>query len=150
MERTYHIDQIEAIAADVLHVLNTKAILLIGEMGVGKTTFVKALVKVLGGKDEVSSPTFSIVNDYELPNDRMYHFDLYRIKDEGEALQFGIEDYLSSGHWIVMEWPEKIPNLLPEHVDTIELILNKDHSRTLKLNTHRNLTKKYGNKLQKL
>lgn len=133
MEIRYQIQDIESVAKQVIKALTTKTILLNGTMGVGKTTFVKALVKVLGSTDDVSSPTFSIINEYELPNDLCYHFDLYRIKDEDEALQFGIEDYFSSTHWIVMEWPEKIPNLIPENVDIIELVLNKDHSRTLKL-----------------
>jgi len=134
VEITYEIEDIDAVALQVLKALTTKTILLNGSMGVGKTTFVKAMVKALGSTDDVSSPTFSIVNDYVLPDDVMYHFDMYRIKDEDEALQFGIEEYLSSNHWIVMEWPDKIPNLVPEDVDRIELILNKDHSRTLKLN----------------
>lgn len=128
-------------AQQVLMAVNTKTILLNGNMGVGKTTFVKAFVKVLGSEDDVSSPTFSIVNEYQLPNDVLYHFDMYRIKDEDEALQFGIEDYLSSNHWVVMEWSENIPNLLPNDVDIIEIILNKDHSRTLKFTKNTVLTK---------
>ncbi len=150
MEVRYQIEDIGAVAQQVLGALTSKTILLIGDMGVGKTTFVKALVESLGSKDAVSSPTFSIVNEYELPDDVLYHFDLYRIKDETEALQFGIEDYLASTHWIVIEWPEKIPNLLNENVDIIELILNNDQSRTLKLNKNINLTNKYGKKLHKL
>lgn len=150
MEKQYQLKDIELIAQQVLKSVNTKTILINGDMGVGKTTFVKAFVKVLGSMDGVSSPTFSIVNEYHLPNDVLYHFDMYRIKDEDEALQFGIEDYLSSKHWVVMEWSENIPNLLPIEVDIIEIILNKDHSRTLKLNKNIDLTKKYGQNLQKL
>ncbi len=150
MNIRYQIQDIESVATQVLDALTTKTIVLNGSMGVGKTTFVKAFVKVLGSSDDVSSPTFSIVNEYELPNGLLYHFDMYRIKDEEEALQFGIEDYLESNQWIVIEWPEKMPNLLPEDFDIIELILNDDHSRTLKLNKNINLTKKYGKKLHKL
>ncbi len=150
MEITYQIQDIDSVAMQVLKALTTKTILLNGSMGVGKTTFVKSLLKALGSNDDVSSPTFSIVNEYELPNDLMYHFDLYRVKDEDEALQFGIEDYLSSNHWIAIEWSENIPNLVPENVDVIELILNSDLSRTLKLIKKENLTKKYGKNLQKL
>jgi tRNA threonylcarbamoyladenosine biosynthesis protein TsaE len=150
VEIRYHITEIESVAQQVLEALTTKIILLNGSMGVGKTTFVKALVKILGSDDSVSSPTFSIVNEYELPNDVLYHFDLYRIKDQEEAMQIGIEDYLSSNHWIVVEWPEKISNLLEANVDVIELILNNDYSRTLKLNKTIDLTNKYGKKLHKL
>ncbi len=150
MEITYQLQDIDSVAQLVLESLNTKTILLNGGMGVGKTTFVKALVKALGSEDDVSSPTFSIVNEYELPNDILFHFDMYRIKNEDEALQFGIEDYLSSSHWIVMEWPENIPKLIPDHVDSIEITLNSNHSRTLKLNKNINLTNKYGKKLHKL
>ncbi len=150
MEINYHLQDIELVAKRVLDSLSTKIILLNGNMGVGKTTFVKAFVKVLASEDDVSSPTFSIVNEYILPNDLMFHFDLYRIKDEDEALQFGIEDYLSSNRWIVIEWSEKITKLLPENVDVIEIILNKDHSRTLKLSEKKELTKINDNNLQKL
>ncbi len=150
MEIRYQIEEIEQVAQKVLRALRTKTILLKGDMGVGKTTFVKSLVKALGSSEAVSSPTFSIVNTYELTEGLLYHFDLYRIKDEDEALQLGIEDYLSSDHWIVMEWPENISNLLHENADVIEILLNDDHSRTLELKKNRNLTNKYGKKLQKL
>lgn len=150
MDILYQIEDIESVAMQVLDALTTKTLVLNGSMGVGKTTFVKAFVKALGSDDVVTSPTFSIVNEYELPNGLLYHFDMFRINNEEEALQFGIEDYLESNQWIVIEWPEKIPNLLPGNIDTIELILNKDNSRTLKLNKKINLTNKYGKKLHKL
>ncbi len=150
MEIRYQINDIEHVAEQVLRELTSRTILLKGDMGVGKTTFVKSFVKVLGSLDTVSSPTFSIVNTYELEDGVLYHFDLYRIKDEEEALQFGIEDYLSSNHWIVMEWPENVSNLLQENADVIEIFMNEDHSRTLKLNKNTNITKKYGTKLQNL
>lgn len=150
MEIRYQIHDIESVAQQIITVCKTKTILFKGNMGVGKTTFIKAMLKVLGSYDSVSSPTFSIVNEYELPTGLLYHFDLYRIKDEEEALQFGIEDYLTSNEWVVIEWPEKISNLLPEDVDVIELTLNTDHSRTLKLNKNINLTNIYGKKLHQL
>ena len=136
MEINYQLNEIDEVAQKVLGAVSSKIIVLNGGMGVGKTTFVKALVKALGSNDIVSSPTFSIVNEYELNDDLMYHFDMYRIKDENEALQFGIEDYLSTEHWILIEWPEKIPNLLPKNIIEIDLRLNKDNSRTLKLNSN--------------
>ena len=99
-----------------------KVVLFNGLMGAGKTTFIKALCKKLGVEDVTSSPTFSLVNDYQTPQgNSIYHFDLYRIKSEIEALDMGIEEYLYSGNWCFIEWPEKIPNLLPEHVTTINI-----------------------------
>ena len=150
MEIRYRLEEIEAVAQQVLKALKTKIILLNGNMGVGKTTFIKAVVKSLGSNDNVSSPTFSIVNEYDLENDKIFHFDMYRIKDEDEALQIGIEDYFSTDNWIIIEWSKNILNLLPNNVHVIELTLNKDHSRTLKLTENINLTKKYGTNLHKL
>ncbi len=92
-----------------------KLVALIGEMGAGKTTFVKAIGEVLGVEDTVSSPTFSIVNEYtSAKGETLFHFDFYRIDDEEEALDFGVEEYFDSGAFCFMEWPEKIESLLPE------------------------------------
>jgi len=87
-----------------------------GEMGAGKTTFIKAICQELGVTDAVSSPTFSIVNEYETANGkRLYHFDFYRIEEEQEALDIGTLEYFDSGNLCLIEWPTKIPNLLPDH-----------------------------------
>ncbi len=92
-----------------------KLVALIGEMGAGKTTFVKAICDVLGVEDSVSSPTFSIVNEYtSAQGETLFHFDFYRIDDEEEALDFGVEEYFDSDAFCFMEWPEKIESLLPE------------------------------------
>lgn len=92
-------------------------IALVGEMGVGKTTFVKAICEVLGVEDVVSSPTFSIVNEYTTAiGDVLYHFDFYRIEEEQEALDFGVEEYWDSGALCLMEWTEKVESLLPEDI----------------------------------
>lgn len=94
-------------------------------MGTGKTTFVHALCDVLGVKDAVGSPTFSIINQYQLADGHiLYHLDLYRIKDQEEAIQAGIEDVLYSGEYCMIEWPEKIPALMPDdalnvHLETV-------------------------------
>lgn len=87
-----------------------------GSMGAGKTTFIQAICKVLGVEDNVSSPTFSIVNEYETKyRETIYHFDFYRLKDQQEAMDIGYEDYLYSGNYVLIEWPEKIEELLPEN-----------------------------------
>ena len=91
-------------------------------MGTGKTTFVHALCDVLGVTDAVGSPTFSIINQYQLADGRtLYHLDLYRINDEEEAIQAGIEEVLYSGEYCMVEWPEKIPTLMPDNVLTVHL-----------------------------
>ncbi|MEO8933402.1 MAG: tRNA (adenosine(37)-N6)-threonylcarbamoyltransferase complex ATPase subunit type 1 TsaE [Xanthomarina sp.] len=127
----YSINELETIVEQLIKQLKSKTILLYGEMGVGKTTFVKALVKALGSTDQVSSPTYSIVNEYELVNDKIYHFDLYRIKDIEEAYNFGIEDYLDSKTWIIIEWPELIEDLITEDYNRVILQLNDNNTRTL-------------------
>ncbi len=141
-EYKYSIDNLEIIASALLEKATSKTLLFYGDMGVGKTTLIKALSKQLGSLENVNSPTFSIVNEYEITDDLIYHFDLFRIEDEEEALNFGIEDYLFSDHWIFVEWPEKLGSLLPEYFNTIEITLNKDGSRTLKLNTKTNIAEK--------
>lgn len=148
MEFKYSIEDIESVASVLLEQVTSKTLLFYGDMGVGKTTLIKALSKQLGYHSNVNSPTFSIVNEYEIEDGLIYHFDLYRIKDEEEALNFGIEDYLYSDQWIFVEWPEKLGNLLPEPSNKIEIILNTDGSRTLKLNIETNLTKEKA-KMQK-
>ncbi len=86
-----------------------------GEMGAGKTTFIKAICKELGVVDGMCSPTFSLVNEYIAGNgEKIYHFDFYRIRSDAEALDIGIEEYFYSGYYCMIEWPEKIINLLPE------------------------------------
>tara|TARA_R110002050_G_scaffold5560_5_gene24567 strand:+ start:6509 stop:6937 length:429 start_codon:yes stop_codon:yes gene_type:complete len=130
----YTLDSIDAIAKQIITCLNSKIIVVYGEMGVGKTTLIKALVKNLGSTDDVSSPTFSIVNEYEMISDTIYHFDLYRIKDLEEAYNFGFEDYLYSGNWVIIEWPEIIESVLPDIFDRLDLELQADCSRALTLN----------------
>jgi tRNA threonylcarbamoyladenosine biosynthesis protein TsaE len=102
-------------------------------MGVGKTTLIKELSKQLGVTDVINSPTFSLVNEYEIIKDKIYHFDFYRIKSEEEALDIGIEDYFFSGHWNLIEWPENISNLLPPNSTKIEMNKNQNGTRTLNI-----------------
>ncbi len=137
---TYNINDLSATAKKVLEQMHSKTLLLYGDMGSGKTTLVKALVSELGGEKEASSPTFSIVNEYKVENDKVYHFDMYRIEDETEALDIGIEEYLYSNHYNFIEWPENIKSLLPQDADSIYLSINQNGSRSLKLDHSLNLT----------
>lgn len=136
MEFTFTINEIESIAKKLLTQLEHKVVLFDAEMGVGKTTLIKELVKELGVKDPTNSPTFSIVNEYlsETTGNTVYHFDLYRIEDEEEAYDMGLDEYLDSGNWCFIEWPEKTPNLIPIAHSTIKINLLHDGSRKLTLN----------------
>lgn len=100
-----------------------------GNMGAGKTTFIHALCDAKGVKDVVGSPTFSIINEYVYANGngKIFHMDLYRLKDEEEAIQTGVEDCLYSDHICLVEWPEKAPGIFPDntihvYIDTIDSI----------------------------
>ena len=104
-----------------------------GEMGAGKTTFIKAVCLALGVEDEVNSPTFAIVNEYrsETTAELIYHFDCYRIKTLEEAMDFGFEDYMESSALCFIEWPENVEDLLPGDVVNVFIKVNEDGSRTL-------------------
>ncbi len=104
-----------------------------GSMGAGKTTFIKEVCLVLGVEDMVNSPTFSIVNEYfTTEGDSIYHFDFYRIKIKEEIMDIGYEEYMFSGHYCLMEWPEKIEELLPENIVYVTIDENlEDGSRTI-------------------
>jgi tRNA threonylcarbamoyladenosine biosynthesis protein TsaE len=130
----YVIDTIDDVAKSVIASVTSKTILVYGDMGSGKTTLIKSLVKQLGSLDEVSSPTYSLVNEYEIKNDLIYHFDLYRVKDMEEAYNFGIEDYLYSGHWVIIEWPQVIEGIIPDGFNRIDLTINDNKSRNIALN----------------
>lgn len=110
--------------------------LLHGEMGSGKTTLIKALCKVIGVVDNVTSPTFSIVNEYISGAEPVYHFDFYRVKTLEEALQAGVEDYFYSDNYCFVEWPEIILPILPK--EYLDLIVNEgvDENRNYKLSLH--------------
>ncbi|MFK7050363.1 MULTISPECIES: tRNA (adenosine(37)-N6)-threonylcarbamoyltransferase complex ATPase subunit type 1 TsaE [Flavobacterium] len=136
MKLEYFLQDIEEIANQVLATNPEKVILFNGEMGAGKTTFIKTLCKVLGVKEATSSPTFSLVNEYETENNEtIYHFDVYRLKSQAEALDMGIEEYLYSGNWCFIEWAEKIPDLIPEKHTIITISVLENEKRTLELNS---------------
>ena len=133
LEIEYQIKDIETIANRILEFSNSKILLFYGEMGVGKTTLIKTLVKLLGSNDEVSSPTFSIVNEYLGKDCSIYHFDLFRMTNEEEVLNFGFEDYLDNQHWVFVEWPEIALHLLMAEYNVITMSSINDNSRTLRL-----------------
>ena len=101
-------------------------------MGAGKTTLIKALAKSIGVIDATSSPTFSLVNEYQTDSeDFVYHFDVYRLKNESEAYDMGMEEYLFSGHWCFIEWAEKIPTLIPNEHSIIKIKALSNGAREL-------------------
>lgn len=100
-----------------------------GEMAAGKTTFIKSLCQLLGVNEVVSSPTFSIVNEYHSPKDIIYHFDFYRLKNLREAYDIGYEEYFYSKHYCLIEWPQKVTELLPEQYIKVELSIVNDQER---------------------
>jgi tRNA threonylcarbamoyladenosine biosynthesis protein TsaE len=111
--------------------------LLKGEMGSGKTTFVIALTRILGTSDHVSSPSYSIVNEYISANgEKLFHFDFFRVKDIYEILDIGFEEYIDSGNLCLIEWPELIENFLPEKYLIIQINNPDKESRIFNVTKH--------------
>ena len=135
MNKSFNIAGINSIAKEILQSVNSKVLLFYGELGVGKTTLIGEIVKELGCLSDVSSPTFSIVNEYKVKEGLVFHFDFFRIENEEEVYDIGFEDYLDSDNWIFIEWPEKIELLLPDHVNEIRLEKEQENSRIIKLKT---------------
>jgi len=134
MIKNYSLNQLSKIAKEVLLFAEHKILLFYGEMGVGKTTLIKEIVKQLGVSDNVSSPTFSLVNEYHSKKgDKVYHFDFYRIDKEEEAMDMGIEEYFYSDNWCLVEWPNKVENLLPLKSVIITITTNSNQQRTIEL-----------------
>lgn len=134
MTRTYQLSDLSVVAEQILDTAASKILLFYGEMGSGKTTLIKELAKQLGVEDVTSSPTFSLVNEYHSKNGEIvYHFDFYRIEEEEEAYDMGIEEYFDSDAWCFIEWPENVENLLPLESVVIKLTINPDNTRTIQI-----------------
>lgn len=131
------IDSIEKLlhaARELLDVFNDEHIFAFyGKMGTGKTTFIKAICRTLGSTDNITSPTFALINEYDTPSDgSIFHFDFYRINNIEEALDIGFEDYLSSDNYCLIEWPEKIAELLPVKFVKVSIEETVSGSRLIK------------------
>lgn len=136
MDIIFSLDRIRDAADTFLKAIGErKVIALQGQMGAGKTTFVHAVCDVLGVQDAVGSPTFSIINEYTAAaGETIYHLDLYRLKDEEEALAAGVEDCFYSGSLCFTEWPEKTPHLFPENTVRCSLTIKGNNERLLQIN----------------
>jgi tRNA threonylcarbamoyladenosine biosynthesis protein TsaE len=137
MDFNYTLNQIDDIAKRILSSTKRKIFLFYGSMGVGKTTIIKAFAKELGVTDNVSSPTFSLVNEYlDERGKPLYHFDFYRIENEEEALDMGIEEYFDVDAYCFIEWPEKIKNLLPLDAVNVFILENENSTRSITLENY--------------
>jgi len=133
---TYSINNIDHVAKQLLTHLKYKTIIFNAPIGLGKTTLIKAIVKALGSKDKVTSPTFSIVNQYQIKTAPIYHFDLYRIKNEDELFDLGIEEYINTKNWLLIEWPEKITPLLQYNYASVSITQLHNGDRHIILTNH--------------
>lgn len=136
--RTIHItsqDELPDVARAVIRSLGRRTVVAFrGGMGAGKTTLIREIVAALGSADTVTSPTFAIVNQYKAGKERIHHFDFYRIDDQREAYDFGYEEYFYSGDLCLVEWPEKIEQLLPENTMNVRITADSDTARTFEIN----------------
>ena len=134
MELNYTINDLDKVVNTLLNTSTSKIILFHGSMGVGKTTLIKSLVKTIGSTDEVQSPTYSLVNEYNATNTKIYHFDLYRVESVEELYNMGFEEYLQEDVWVFIEWPELASEFFPENTTNIFLEINEDNTRKIIIN----------------
>ena len=135
MNKNFLLSEVPIIAKEIIQNSTSKIILFHGDMGVGKTTLIKEICKTLGTEDLISSPTFSIVNEYITSNDEtIFHFDFYRIDNEEEVYNIGVEDYFDSNHWCLIEWPSVVENLLPLENVNVYLTSLEDGQRNIQIN----------------
>lgn len=135
MEMIYKLDNLSRVAESIIKATEGKHhFAFYGSMGAGKTTLIKAICQYLGVEEEVNSPTFSIINEYDGDNDIIYHFDFYRINSPQEAIDFGVYDYFDSGRICLMEWPECITDILPENVVRLNIDIVDNDTRRIVFN----------------
>jgi tRNA threonylcarbamoyladenosine biosynthesis protein TsaE len=134
MNTNYSLKNLPEIATAIIALAKSKTLLFFGEMGVGKTTLIKEICKQLDVVDSISSPTFSLVNEYQTSKEvAVFHFDFYRITDEEEAFDMGIEEYLYNNDWCLIEWPQNVENLLPLEAVKIHLSILENGQHNLQL-----------------
>jgi tRNA threonylcarbamoyladenosine biosynthesis protein TsaE len=136
--KVFNVHQIDDAARKLITFAGANRIWLFeGELGAGKTTLIKAVCRNFDVEDIVNSPSFSLVNEYIGKNGaKYYHLDFYRIKDEEEAMDIGAEEYIFSGDHCFIEWPSKIPSLLPQHYVSVSIQVESDGSRSLNVVKH--------------
>lgn len=130
------LDRISEVAAEIVDNHDHTILLIKGEMGSGKTTLIREICRLLEVKDNVASPTFSLVNEYASNRGPIYHFDFYRLKSIEEALDAGLEEYLYSGNLCLLEWPEIVESILPSGLMSIEIYNAENNQRNYKLTYH--------------
>ena len=128
------LDELDTVAEAVINSIDCRTVVAFdAPMGAGKTTLISRIAALLGAEDSVTSPTFAIVNQYEGTKHTIYHFDMYRIERVEEALDFGSEEYLSSGDLCLVEWPEKIEPLLPDDTMVVRIEILSDTARRFEI-----------------
>jgi tRNA threonylcarbamoyladenosine biosynthesis protein TsaE len=131
-EKAKNISALKPIAEKLIsHFPENRVFAFYGKMGAGKTTFIQSVCRVLGSDDNITSPTFALINEYDSVSGLIYHFDFYRIKNMEEAFDLGYEDYLYGGSYCLIEWPEMIEPLLPENIVKVQIVTGEDGTRTI-------------------
>ena len=132
--RSESLDDLEQLSDEILMTCTKSQIFTFeGQLGAGKTTLIKSMCRYLGYTDEVTSPTFSLVNEYQTPSSMIYHMDLYRLNSENELLDIGFEEYLDGDAFCFIEWPQIAENLIVQSHYKIKILLNEDLSRKIEI-----------------
>lgn len=127
------VDELQSVAEELVNAFSADRVFAFyGKMGAGKTTFIQSICRVLGSEDNVTSPTFALINEYNTAQlESIFHFDFYRIKELEEAYDLGYEDYIYSGSYCLIEWPEMIEPLLPDNIVEVKIEVQDDESRVI-------------------